>query len=300
MFRASLVLATVLGVTAVQAAAGPGYTQQIQHWRAQRLKSLTAPYGWLSLVGLPWLQKGANTVGSAKDNDIVLDKAPAHLGSIDWHKDGKVTIKLAAGDAHVTINGRHVREAVLLDDSHDKPTTVKFATTEFYLVSRNGMKGLRVKDSQSPTRVHFAGLDYFPVNPALRITAHWVPFKPHHHLKMGNEIGGVDTYPVPGKAVFTYQGHRYSVEPVIEVPGDTQYFLVFSDRTSGHETYGASRFLYLDPPKPGSDTVTIDFNKAYNPPCAFTPFATCPLPAPVNRLDFRVTAGEKKYAGAGE
>ncbi len=299
MFRATLMFAALIGVTAVQAGSATTYTQKIEQWRAKRVASLTAPYGWLSLVGLPWLHEGANTVGSAADNAIVIESAPAHLGTVDWHKDGTVTLELAA-DAHATIDGKHQRRATLLDDSHDKPTTVRFGTTEFYLVTRNGRKGLRVKDSQAPTRVHFAGLDHFPVDPSLRVTARWIPFQPHHELKMGNEIGGVDTYPVPGKAEFDYQGHTYSVEPVIEVPGDTQYFLVFADKTSGKETYGAARFLYLDPPKPGSDTVVIDFNKAYNPPCAFTPYATCPLAPPENRLGFRVTAGEKSYRGPSE
>lgn len=297
MFRASLVLAAILGVTAVHAADSPSYSQQIMHWRAQRLERLTAPYGWLSLIGLPWLQHGANTVGSAPDNAIVIPQAPAHLGTVDWNKDGTVQIHLDAG-TDALINGKHVSSATLLDDSHPNPTTVRFGTTEFYLVTRDGRKGLRVKDSDAPTRTHFAGLAYFPVDPSLRIVARWIPFKPHHELKMGNEIGGVDTYPVPGKAVFEYQGHSYSLEPVIEVPGDTQYFVVFADATSGKETYGSARFMYIDPPKDGH--VVLDFNKAYNPPCAFTPYATCPLAPPENRLGFRVTAGEKAYRGTVE
>jgi hypothetical protein len=299
MMRIAILLAALLGVTAVNASPPMSYTRQIQQWRAERLKSLTAPYGWLSLVGLPWLHEGVNSVGSAKDNDVVIASAPAHLGTVDWRKDGTVTLTLDKG-ARAEILGTHARQATLLDDSHADPTTVRFGTTEFYLVTRNGMKGLRVKDSQAPTRVHFAGLDYFPIDPSLRITAHWTAFAPHHRLKMGNEIGGIDTYPVPGRADFDYKGHHYSVEPVIEVPGDTQYFLVFADKTSGKETYGAARFLYIDPPKPGSHTVVVDFNKAYNPPCAFTPYATCNLAPPENRLEFRVTAGEKKYAGTAE
>jgi uncharacterized protein len=298
MFRASPFLAVFLialsGVATVQAADVSSYTQQIKHWRTQRVERLTAPYGWLSLIGLPWLEQGANTVGSAKDNAIVIDTAPAHLGTVDWRKDGTVTIELAP-DAHATIDGKHERRATLLDDSHDKPTVVRFGTTEFYLIARNGRKGLRVKDSESPTRTHFAGIDHFPVDPSLRIVAKWVPYTKPHTLKMGNEIGAVDTFPVPGKAEFTYQGHDYTLYPVIEVPGDSQYFLVFADATSGKETYGAARFLYIDKPKDGH--VVIDFNKAYNPPCAFTPYATCPLAPPENRLGFRVTAGEKVYKG---
>ena len=296
MSRTVILLAALLGVTAAYASPPASYTQQIEQWRAERLKSLTAPYSWLSLVGLPWLHEGVNRVGSAKGNDVVIASAPPHLATIDWRKDGTLTLALDKG-VQARILGSHARHATLLDDSHAEPTTVRFGTTEFYLVTRNGMKGLRVKDSRAPTRTHFAGLDYFPINPALRFTAQWTAFKPQHEMKMGNEIGGIDSYPVPGKATFEYRGHQYVVTPVIETPGATQYFLVFADRTSGKETYGAARFLYIDPPKPGSHTVVVDFNKAYNPPCAFTPYATCNLAPPENRLDFRVTAGEKKYAG---
>ena len=200
-------------------------------------------------------------------------------------------------DEAATIDGRHAGTALMADDGHPNPTIVRSGSVSFYLIDRGGRKGLRVKDNDSPTRTRFAGLDYFPVDPSLRIEARWVPFKPQHTLDMANEIGGVDHFPVPGKAVFEHDGHTYTLYPVIEVPGDKQFFLVFADRTSGRETYGAARFLYIDPPRDGK--VVIDFNKAYNPPCAFTPYATCPLAPPENRLGFRVTAGEKAYHGDG-
>jgi len=292
MLRYAFLLAAVLGTAAVHAAPPATYAQQIEHWRAQRQKNLTAPYGWFSLVGLDWLHKGVNTVGSARDNDIRIASAPAHLATIDWRKDGSVSLLLDKR-ARAGILGTDARRASM---TNGKPV-VRFGTTQFFLIERDGRKGLRVMDSRSPNRAHFAGLAYFPIDPSLRITARWIAFKPPHKLTMGNEIGGTYTMPVPGKAVFDYKGRTYSLEPVIEVPGAKQYFLVFADKTSGKESYGAARFLDVDPPKPGQHTVVLDFNRAVNPPCAYTPYATCPLPPPQNRLGFRVTAGEKNYPG---
>jgi uncharacterized protein (DUF1684 family) len=295
MNRSCLLLAaTVLGVATVHATDTDTYTRSIEQWRADRVQRLTAPDGWLSLTGLPWLEHGANTVGGAADNAIVIAGAPAHLGTVTWNDDGSVGIVLAA-DSGALVDGAKQASATLLDDSHEQPTMVSFGSTSFYLVDRNGRKGLRVKNPQAPTRTHFHGIDYFPIDPSWRIQARWIPARPGETLQMGTAIGTIDTFPVPGKAVFERDGKTLAILPVIEVPGDAQYFVVFADRTSGKETYGAARFLYIDPPANG--IVVLDFNKAYNPPCAFTPFATCPLAPPENRLDVRVTAGEKKYAG---
>ncbi|GAP67420.1 hypothetical protein MBSD_n2744 [Mizugakiibacter sediminis] len=272
------------------------YVKQIEQWRTQRLARLTAPDGWLSLIGLHWLKPGANTVGSAADSDVVLSKGPAHLGTITWGADGKVRIALAEGSGAL-IDGKPLASAELLDDGHDAPTRVSFGTASFYLIDREGRKGLRVKDPEAPTRTHFLGLDDFPVDPSWRIEAKWIPFEPARTLEIPTVIGTVEKYPVPGKAVFERDGRTYEILPVIEVPGDKELFVIFADRTSGKETYGAARFLYTPMPKDGR--LVIDFNKAYNPPCAFTPYATCPLAPPENRLDLRVTAGEKKYRGAG-
>lgn len=301
LFHRRLLFAAIVSgaVTCVNAADSSSYRHAIQQWRQARVERLTAPHGWLSLVALDWLEPGANTVGSAKDNAIVIDKAPAHLGTVHWQQDGHVGLTLdASARAQVSVDGRHVAEATLRDDSHDTPTTVSFGTVSFYLIDRDGRKGLRVKDTAAPTRQHFLGIDYFPIDPSWRVVARWVPFDPPHTVDMGSVIGTVDKVPVPGKAVFTRGGHTYSLYPIIEAPGDAQYFLVFADATSGKETYGAARFIYVDKPKNGH--VVIDFNKAYNPPCAFTAFATCPLPPAGNRLDLRVTAGEKKYRGHDE
>ena len=297
----ALVVALSFGVVAVQAetataAAAGDYPHEIEQWRAKRTANLTAPTGWLSLIGLEWLQEGANRIGSASDNDIVLKAGPAHLGVVTQGKDGALHIVLDEKSG-ATIDGKQVREAGLSDDMHAgeaTPTTVAFGSASFYVIDREGRKALRVKDSNAETRKHFLGIDYFPIDPSWRVVADWVPFDPPHKLEIGSVIGTIDKVDVPGKAVFQRDGHTFELLPYQEEPGG-ELFFVLADRTSGKETYGAARFLYAALPKDGK--VVLDFNKAYNPPCAFTPFATCPLAPPENRLDVAVTAGEKKYRG---
>lgn len=289
-----LLASTFSGTQLIAAGADDDYTKQIESWRAQRLERLQAPSGWLSLIGLEWLKPGRNTVGSAKDNDIVIAKAPAHLGAVTW-KDDKVTFERDA-KATATIAGEPAVSAELLDDSNAKPTTVAFASVSFYRVDRGDRKGLRIKDSEAQTRTKFLGLDQYAIDPSWRIEATWIAFDPPHTLEIPNVLGSTDKMPVPGKAVFERDGKKWELLPVLEAPGDTQLFFIVADKTSGKETYGAGRFLYADFPKDGK--IVIDFNKAYNPPCAFTPFATCPLAPPENRLPFAVRAGEKKYRGS--
>lgn len=277
------------------AATAADFSQQNQQWKDKRLAGLTAPNGWLSLIGLDWLKDGDNRIGTAADNDIVLQAGPAHLGVLTLSKEGALHIVL---DEHsgATVDGKVVSEAALLDDAHagdGTPSTVAFGSVSFLVIERDGRKALRVKDSNAQTREHFLGLDYFPADPSWRIVADWVPFDPPHELEIGSVLGTINKEKVPGKAVFHRDGHTYELMPIQEEP-DTLFF-VLADRTSGRETYGAARFLYADLPKDGK--VVLDFNRAYNPPCAFTPYATCPLAPPENRLDLAVTAGEKKYRG---
>ena len=300
---AAFLLALISGVATVSAAETPStYAHEIEQWRAARVARLTAPDGWLSLIGLEWLHEGANHVGSAADNDIVLKAGPAHLGTVTLAADGTTSIALAKGSGAI-VDGKSVAEAALVDDMHvaagAAPTTVRFGNANFYVIERDGRKALRVKDADAEARRDFAGIDYFPVDPSWRIEADWVPFVPAHDLEIGTAIGTIDKVSVPGKAVFRRDGHTFELLPYQEEPGG-ELFFVLADRTSGKETYGAARFLYAALPTGGTDKlgkVVLDFNKAYNPPCAFTPFATCPLAPPENRLDIAVTAGEKKYRG---
>lgn len=274
---------------------------EVEQWRAARLARLAAPDGWLSLIGLEWLHEGESRVGSAGDNDIVLKTGPAHLGTVSVGKDGAVSIALAA-DSGATIDGTSAAHATLIDDMHTSgdaaPTTVRFGSASFHVIDRDGRKALRVRDAEAETRRHFVGIESFPIDPSWRIKADWVPFVPPEKLEIGSVIGTIDAVDVPGKAVFQRDGHTFELRPYQEEPGG-ELFFVIADRTSGKQTYGAARFFYAALPAGGvtqPGKVVLDFNRAYNPPCAFTPFATCPLAPPENRLDLAVTAGEKKYA----
>lgn len=296
-----LLAASVAGVQMMSAGVedskpAGSYESQIQTWRTQRVERLKAPNGWLSLIGLEWLKEGKNSVGSDKKNDIVLTTGPAHLGDVTLAK-GKATIALDPKSG-ATIDARPIRSAELLDDSHEKPTTVAFGTASFYLIDRNGKKGLRVKDTAAKTRKNFVGIDYFPIDPKWRVEAKFTPFNPPHTLEIPNVLGQVDKMPVPGKVEFVHDGKTYTLLPVLEDPQAKELWYIYADKTSAKETYGGGRFLYSDMPKDGK--VVVDFNKSYNPPCAFTPHATCPLAPPENRLPIPVNAGEKKYRGGHE
>ncbi|HET7662209.1 MAG TPA: DUF1684 domain-containing protein [Rhodanobacteraceae bacterium] len=264
----------------------------IERWRTRRLERLTAPDGWLTLVGLPWLDPGDNTIGSAIDNAIVVEGLPAHFGNVHLDTEGEASITLTGEGL---IDGEPKSGAILQDDEHPHPTLVSAGDISFFLIRRGDHIGLRIKNTHAAAREHFQGLDYFPPDPSWRIDAEWRPARAGEVLEMGTAIGTIERHPVAGHAVFERDGHRCELLPVIESPEDEQYFLVFADQTSGKETYGAARFLYTEEPKDGR--IVLDFNKAYNPPCVFTAFATCPMAPPENRLPLRVTAGELKYAG---
>lgn len=293
LFAASLAGVQLMSAGVDNSKNANDYTKEIEAWRHARVERLKAPTGWLSLIGLDWLKEGRNSIGSAKDNNIVLAAGPKHLGVVTLKK-GKATIEIDAKSG-ATIDGRKTAKAGLLDDLHEKPTIVAAGSVSFYMIDRNGKKGLRVKDSDSPTRKHFTGIDYYPIDPKWRVEAKWTPFKPAHTLEIPNVIGQVDKMPVPGKATFVHDGKTYELTPVLETPDANELWFIFADKTSAKETYGGGRFLYTDMPKNGK--LVIDFNRAYNPPCAFTPYATCPLAPHENRLPIPVAAGEKMYRG---
>jgi uncharacterized protein (DUF1684 family) len=277
----------------------PNERQEIMKWRSDRAARLKAPEGWLSLIGLHWLVEGPNTFGSDPSGTIVFKaKVPPRLGTLNLSK-GVTTLEPAAG-AGLTIDGKPVTApVVLIPDSDPKgPTVVQVGTVRFQVIRRNERFGLRVKDSESEPRANFRGIDYFPIDPKWRVEARFEPFNPPRHIAMPNVLGITTDEIAPGMLAFTVGGKEYRIEPILE-EGTKDYFIVFKDATSGKDTYHAARFVYA-PPADKSGRTFIDFNKAYNPPCAFTPYATCPLPPPENRLPFRVEAGEKKYAGGYE
>ncbi|HZI66612.1 MAG TPA: DUF1684 domain-containing protein [Thermoanaerobaculia bacterium] len=266
---------------------------EIEKWRSRRIERLKADDGWLTVVGLFWLEPGENGVGSGKGNRVILPagKAPAKLGTIRL-SGNEARLEVARG-VDVTHDGKRVESLVLASDEQGDPTLVRHATLSFHLIKRGDRLGVRVRDSASDARQGFHGIAAYPVRSAWRVTGRLDPYPPGKTIPVPNVLGTVSNDRSPGAVVFEVGGKTYRIDAV-EEEGSDELFLIFGDRTNGFETYGAGRFLYVARPGPDGKMV-IDFNKAYNPPCAFTAYATCPLPPPQNRLALRVEVGEKEY-----
>lgn len=263
-------------------------------WRADRVERLRQPGGWLSLVGLHWVEEGTQTIGSGEDADIRLATGPAMLGAV--MREGDAVRFAPAPGTDIVVDDAALTEAIALaSDQTESPTVLRFDGGEasLVLIERSGRFGLRVRDARAPTRTGFTRIDYFPADPAWRFDARFEPHPPGRTIDIANVIGSLDPMPNPGAVIFEKDGQPYRLEAVDE--GDGRLFLIFADRTNGKTTYGAGRFLYAEPAVEGR--TVVDFNRAYNPPCAFNAYSTCPLPPPENRLDLAVTAGEKTYTG---
>jgi len=279
-------------------AAKKAYEAEILQWREERLARLQRPDGWLSLVGMHWLTPGSTYVGTADDNGTRIETGPPQIGMLTLTADGDASLRLHPGvETEVTIDGAVPGKGALVPlvaDTAGAPTVVGFnkGDASFILIERAGRYGLRVRNALARTRTSFPGLDYFDINPQMRFVATFTPHEPGKTVEIVNVLGMVEPMPNPGTLTFTTaDGRQITMEAVDE--GDGQLFFTFADRTSGHETYAASRMVYAAPA--GADgTTVLDFNKAYNPPCAFSDFSTCPMPLDANRIDLAVTAGEKK------
>jgi uncharacterized protein len=271
------VCAALVVVCGVLWPASDAYRAQIEEWRRQREAALKADGGWLTVTGLFWLHEGANSFGSASSNDIVLPADPALSDGAFVLSNGKVSFSM----------GGQTRE--LQPDSSGKPDAVTIGSLTMFAIQRGGKFGIRLKDNNSRLRKEFTGLHYFPVDPGYRIATRLVPDA--RKIPILNILGQVEDTPSPGYVEFELHGQKLRLTPVEESPNEL--FFIFRDLTAGKETYGSGRFLDAELGKDGE--VVLDFNKAYNPPCAFTPYATCPLPPKENKLAVRIEAGELKY-----
>lgn len=296
--RLALAAVLVAGAAPILAAVLDPATEQadILAWRQQRFASLTSDSGWLTLAGLFWLNPGSNSFGSGSGNDLVLNNSAlaATAGAFDVER-GAVTFS-ARPDGGVTLNGRQFDSVALSSDAGGEPTTLASGPLRFFVIERAGKLAVRVRDLNNPRRLEFRGLEYFPISTDWAVSARFVPYPPGKRIRIVNILGMEEDDVSPGAVVFNRHGRTYRLDTVLEGPNETQLFIMFADATSGHETYGGGRFLYI--PRPAGTTVLVDFNKAFNPPCALNDFATCPLPPPQNRLQVAVRAGELKYAGA--
>jgi uncharacterized protein (DUF1684 family) len=269
------------------------WRQEVETFRKERVENLKKEDGWFTLVGLFWLDEGENAFGSDPGGKVILPegKAPGKAGVL-VRKDEAVELRAAPG-AEITSDGKPVTNLALASDAGGKPTILEMGSLSFFVIQRGDRIGVRVKDKKSEALAAFHGLDTWPIQPAWRIDARFEPYNPPKPVQIPNILGQVIDDASPGAIVFDWQGKTYRLDAL----GSTEegLSLIFGDETNGRETYGAGRFLETGPPRDGK--VVIDFNLAYNPPCAFTAFATCPLPPAQNKLALRVEAGEKKYAG---
>lgn len=284
------------------------YADSILAWREARVKRLTSDTGWLTVAGLFWLRDGENPFGTDSSNAIVLPpgSAPARAGSfvLERGPEGeRVRVRApAATGARLAGTGAEgapdslVTERLLRADDAGAPDVVALGPRlRLFAIRRGERLAIRMRDLESRIRTGFRGIDAYPIDPAYRVLARLEPFDPPRKVPVPNIAGYADSMEAPGRLAFTLGGRRCALTALREDPADTLLFIVFSDETTEIETYGGGRFLYSDPPRGGR--VLIDFNKAYNPPCAFTPFTTCPLPPEGNDLPIAVRAGEKKYEG---
>jgi uncharacterized protein (DUF1684 family) len=294
--RAGLLAAVVCLGTAPPAAAESeaeidAYQKEINDWHRARIERLQSPTGYLSLAGLFPLADGENRFGSAEDNDLVFPaKAPAHAGVVTvGGSAARVRILEGVG---VTTGDAPVATMALQTDAGGEPTVLAMGSFRFHVIERSGRLYLRLKDLENELLDRFGGIERFPVDESWRIEGRFEPYEPPKNLRIPSVLGYDSEQTCPGAVAFEVRGTVYRLEPIPASGG--KLFFVFGDGTSGLETYGGGRFLVAGPPSEDG-IVILDFNKAYNPPCAFTPFATCPLPHAANRLSVRIEAGEKTY-----
>lgn len=276
MSATSLALVSVLLLAAVPPAPSPeAFEAEWKGWRDQRLAALQRPQGWLALTGLHWLQEGENRIPG--------------LPGLFTLAGGAVTLSATPADGW-TLAGAAVTSRKLASDKDGKPDRLLSGSRAVQVIDRGGKLALRTWDSERPARKSFTGIDTFPPSPRWRVTARWEPYATPRAVEVPSVIGTTTRELAPGRAWFSVEGQEVALEPTQD--GD-QLFFVFKDKTAPRETYGAGRFLSAGLPHDGQ--VVLDFNRAYNPPCVFSPHATCPLPLPQNILPVRIEAGEKSW-----
>lgn len=274
-----------------------GYIKEINDWHAKRTESLARNTGWLTLAGLFWLDEGINNFGSDISNEIVFPaKVPSFMGSFMLH-DSIVTVKINE-NIRVTADSLLVTEMQLNTDKQENTTILNYNSLSWYIIKRGHLTGIRLKDSEHPNLKNFKGVEHYPISKNWRIKARLEKYETPKKLMIPNVLGQVEQAPCPGSLVFQIDGTEYRLDPIGDENSES-YWILYADLTNEDETYGAGRFLYVDAVDADGYTY-IDFNKTYNPPCVFSPFATCPLPPLQNRLNVKILSGEKMWYGSSE
>jgi uncharacterized protein (DUF1684 family) len=272
------------------------YHADIEKWKAERVKEIAGDGGWITLAGLYWLEPGENSFGADSENTIVLPRwtAPLRAGTLRLVGDTVWLEALPAGG--ITVDSQPVRSLRIRTDADSAPTRMQLGTLALTVIKRHERLALRVKDSAHPALKQFPGIDLFPLDTAWRLAGRFERHTSPDSITIVDVTGAVTNYPSPGAVVFQVGGVTQRLD-VLEDTTAKDYWILFRDATSGRETYGAGRYLHVPLPH-AEGNVVIDFNRAYNPPCAFTPYATCPLPPRQNRMSIAIPAGERRYAGS--
>lgn len=270
------------------------YISEVKEWHTKRIENLKKENGWLNLAGLYWLQPEENKFGRDKSNDIIFPegKAPGFIGSIILN-NSVVTLKVNRG-VEVKHKGINVSLLELKNDTQGE-TVLELGSLRWFIIKRGDKYGVRLRDLESQLLKSFKGIETFPVDSIWKFEAKLAAYDSPKKVEVPNVLGTIDTSEVAAALTFEKDGVVYKLDPL---DAGKQYFIIFADATSGAETYGAGRFLYINKAD-STGKIYIDFNKAYNPPCAFTKYATCPLPPKQNYLKLKITAGEKVFHGNG-
>ncbi len=272
-----------------ESAGAQDYATELEAWRVDREARLVADDGWLTVAGLFFLNEGTQTFGSSPLNDIVLRTGPEQAGTFTLRQNA-VTAQAAEG-ATLTVDGRDVTEVRLWPYEGNERPTIALGPLSLFGHYSGDRLAIRMRDRESTIRQAFTGLRWYPANESLRVTGQFVPHDEPRMMELPNILGDVETFRTTGSVAMTVEGVDVRMTAVDS--GDQLWF-IFRDLTSGSETYPAARFLYANAPA-ADGTTTVDFNRAYNPPCAFNPHTTCPLPPLENRLPVRIEAGELNY-----
>jgi len=286
-----LVISFLIGCEQYKEKGSPAYIKEINDWHKKRIENLKKENGWLNLVGLFFLKEGENTFGSGNQNDFVIDDPQLPEKICTFILKDTLVEMIANDNVELLVDSLPVKRIFLNHDLTGKPTIVAYKNYRWFIIKRGNKFALRVRNLKASLVKEFKGIDRFPVNEDWKIVADFIPYNPPKEVLIPSIIGIPEKEISPGKVRFKVGDKTFELQALDA--GDKLFF-VFADETNGKETYGAGRFLYADKPD-SNGKVILDFNKAYNPPCAFTKYATCPLPTPDNYLKIRVTAGEKKY-----
>jgi uncharacterized protein (DUF1684 family) len=266
---------------------------EMDAWRAWRRATLMRPDGWLSLVGLFWLREGENTFGSDSSGDFIYPgMIPARVGTFTLRGDS-VRFRAANG-VPVLAAGDTVVEIDVTPLSGVEATTMELGSVQWLVIRRGDEQAVRVRDAQSSVRTDFSGIDMYPISLEWRLSGRFRWRDPPDTIDVPNFMGGVNRVPSPASVSFEVNGRRRSLDLWKDADDPDNFFTAFADETNGRGTYGGGRFLWIDAPDEQGRTV-VDFNASYNPPCVFTPYATCPLPPRQNRLPVEVPAGERNW-----